>query len=462
MGQEAIYCNLCHIRIQQKDLLQGRALTLLDKTFCHQCKEKAFAEIRTGSGPGPGPQPNVGLEPTTDEPLAPPPGQRQPRPYVGRKRQNPLPLYVGGTVGFLAITALLILLISQAQHTPKPPAPTGNGNTSSFDPTSSDPDPTSDPAANAALKELEDFASSGAGPDEVLQKCDALANKLRGTRHERRWLEIRQRHEEKRQQSTNERELHKRLKQIEAAIAADPDYANFDQISEDIKLAYNFAGEKVPELQPDVKELERKYVDPYEEEAAKWSDGANGDWIRTLAQEGRYKDAIAKIETFPKKLRQSKVWKQLERQKKDYEKVLAQVARGEGTKTWREYARLGYRDTASKNFKTARENFQKSLSMLPADWRTAFTPEDKKTVLGIWYDLSCIEALDAKKAEGDAKEPLIKKSLEWLETAFKEGLFATACNCHGKWTEHIEKDDDFETIRADERFKKLVEKYAPK
>src|SRR5262245_12597966 len=132
MGSEIVYCHLCGGRIVEKDLLAGRALTLLDKTFCHLCKEKAFSQMRTEE-PGAMAQARVAapLPPPPRSPAAAPVRAAAPKvaplPRVTReprelppppKRRNPLPMYIGGTAGFLVVIAALIFLKIRKDNAP--------------------------------------------------------------------------------------------------------------------------------------------------------------------------------------------------------------------------------------------------------------------------------------------------------------------------------------------------------
>jgi len=470
MGSEIVYCHLCGTRILEKDLLAGRALTLLDKTFCHLCKEKAFSQMRTeepgleGGGP-----PTAKTSPLPPPPL--PAGapaaaaprvalQRPPReprePLAVRPRRNPLPLYIGGTVGFLAVTALLILLIQNAQK-PKDTADKGGPEAPKSD--SPTDHPATDAAADAAIKEIDDLVRAGASPDDLIRKCDALAEKLRGSKHETRWMDIRKRAETQRSQSASEQELRRLIESASQMIAADRDYTNYPAVSEKIRNASELARTKHPDLMPEVNELERKYVEPYEDEARKWSD-ERSDMLRQLEQERRYKDAMRVIDTFPEKYKHSKVWKQLKRQRDDYVAKVGDITKGGTGMSWIEYYRLGGRDSQGKNRASARANYKKALELIPPDWKTKFEAEDKKRVVFMLYDMGCFDAYDAKKAEKpEDKEKLVASALNWFDRSFRDGLFTTACPCHGKWDEHIPKDDDLEEIRSDPRFKDLLKKY---
>ncbi len=473
---QIVHCHLCGMQIQEKDLLAGRALTLLDRTFCHQCKEKAFSQMRSGDD-----QPT---EATLSAPLPPerssqtgtaPRGaavQQRPFPKVTSterpmrvvpvvRKKNVLPLYLGGTVGFLALTALLLILIKNAQNRQfqDKPGP-GPGPESSTVKTGAQPEKTDSPA-DLARKELDAYVKSGASSEDIVRKCDDLADRLRSSPHQAWWMDLRKTHEEKRSLSGAEKQVRGLIERAAQMIAGDPDYARFEEISKVLKEASDLARSKVPDLLPEIQELDRKYVDPYEAEAKKWAD-ERSDWLRTMADEKKWKDAIKMIDTFPQKYRGSKVWRQLKRSRDDYEGLLAASGRGDAAKKWSDWAREGHRDCDAKNFKKARENYDKALKALPSDWKSSFNLEEKKSVLAIWYNLACMDAVDAKKAEGDAKASLQKKALEGLEKSFREGLFQTACACHGKWQTHIEKDEDWDDLRADERFKKLVEQYTPK
>jgi hypothetical protein len=45
-AQAIIYCSTCGDQIHDKDLQSGKAVALLDKTFCDDCKEEVFAQLR--------------------------------------------------------------------------------------------------------------------------------------------------------------------------------------------------------------------------------------------------------------------------------------------------------------------------------------------------------------------------------------------------------------------------------
>src|SRR5688572_19974605 len=80
MGREIVYCSQCGVRILEKDLATGKAFTVLDKVFCVECRDQAFAQANV---PAPASRTSV-PRPVPVKGLPSKPGAGKPAPAAAR------------------------------------------------------------------------------------------------------------------------------------------------------------------------------------------------------------------------------------------------------------------------------------------------------------------------------------------------------------------------------------------
>lgn len=482
MGSEIVYCSLCGTRILEKDLISGRAFTLLDKTFCADCKAQAFAQMDGGDSGAARQAPARAVQPSAARRPAPAAARPAPRPApraydpapeedpgafeeeppqpvpvrAVRRRRNYAPIYVGAFVGFAGLVVALILLINTENRNRREKEREiikkheEEQRTGTHD--------TPDLKAARLLQDLQEAARQNPDPADMLRKIREAEIHLAGSSSDEEFRALRKRWEAKAVEKEASKQLEEILVRIRKMVQEDgATYTRYDQIKQELARARELAVQKTPERKPDVEALEREYVEPYEERARAWS-AEKAAYLSQLTTEGNDKAVVQIIDRFPQELRRSDVWKQLKRQKEDAEKRLAAKNTGQDARDWKYWIRLGHEDLRIRNYSRSKENYVKGLAMAPA--RESLTQDEKKSVAWCYFNVGCIHGIEAKTKEGEEQKKEVDQAFEWLTKACVADVFKFACNCHGKPTEHWEKDEDLEVLRKDPRYAKLIEKYA--
>jgi len=206
---------------------------------------------------------------------------------------------------------LAILLIAAPRAKPEPPAPTPS-------PLPAIPSVSREEAARQAFSTASKLASTPASPDDILRAVEAARPACRGTPWESQLDEIKVKALKQKEDSTAEEDLSRILREIKDTIAQDSDYAHYESVMTKARQARGLAARVAPNTVPEIQRTVAAYSERYEKMAEPFYAGiveeANG-----LTVERRYDDAIKKIETFPKPLRQSQAWKNLEGLKRQIE-----------------------------------------------------------------------------------------------------------------------------------------------
>jgi hypothetical protein len=176
-------------------------------------------------------------------------------------------------------------------------------------PESSNPD--------AAFKRLEALARNPAtSPGDLLREVDKALPSLKGTPHETRAREFRAAAAKDLETAQRNEELNPVLSKLQADSSADTTFARFVELQERFQKARALATRISPERVLEVQRLQTEYVNRYEKAAEPHVRDIQEE-AAGLAGEGRFNDALRKIETFPASLRHSGAWRGLERLRDD-------------------------------------------------------------------------------------------------------------------------------------------------
>jgi hypothetical protein len=311
MTEEISYCDSCRASILEKEFETGSAVTLLGKRYCSRCKGAAIKKVSLEEATEGKPSPK---RPSPGKPASRPPEPRS-HPHArkessSRRPPSKTPLILAAAAGgAVLLIAVLVLTLRPASKPPAPePAPLP----------SPPPAQSREQAARQAFSAVERLATGSTSPDAVLKAAEAARPACAGTPWEGRLEEIRAKALKRKEDSAGEQELARILQEIKEAIARDPEYAQYEAIMAKAQQARGLAARVAPTTVPEIQKTIAPYSEKYEKMAepfyAPIVEEANG-----LTQERRYEDALKKIETFPRNLRQSQAWKNLEGLKRQIE-----------------------------------------------------------------------------------------------------------------------------------------------
>ena len=398
--------------------------------------------------------------------------EEAPRPKAGRTRVAPaprpmpmrqkkasnLPIVVGGLIGFLATVALLVILLRKSDPGAGGGSSGGGGRTNGGGGNPSDPGAS---AATKAIEELEKLASSQASVDAILAKCTEIESVVRGTAHGERLAEIRRNAENERDRMGREKAFTEMFERAKSAAAGDKGrYERYQEIMDLFARAQEIAQRDVQTKVLEVNEARNSYSDPYEEEAMGFANEVTPR-AHQLATEKRFRDAVKVIDAqFPAKYKQSRAWKQIKAARDQYEIQARNQGTTPGSATdptdWKGYFRRAQQSQVSRDWRRARADYERGMRLLPTF--SNLGADERKSVAFAEYDLGCTFFLEAKSAAGDSKKAALDKAFEWVGKAVTDGLAGMACNCHGNFSTHLEKDEDLDGIRDDARYKDLQAK----
>jgi hypothetical protein len=345
MSAPAEICDSCGKTITDEELETGLAISVLGRSYCPGCKDQAVKDISIEDLAAPASRPKLPVKPAAPAPapkapvkpyaetikaepqkalkpaaLSQTPRRGQPpavRQASTRKGPNPAALAVAG-VGILA-AVFIVLLASRGGSK----GPTKNG----------DPPPETgpktgpvDPAAARLAKAEKAYTRvstlaqrAGSGLEEVLAAVEGARADCAGTPFEARLEEIRAQKAKEKEGGEAAKRLNPVIDELRAGVAADGTFSRFAELSDKFQKARELALAGAPDRIPEISQLRQDYVGRYEKRAEPFaSDIETG--AKILADERRYDDAIAKIETFPRELRLSAAWKSLEQLRQDIER----------------------------------------------------------------------------------------------------------------------------------------------
>ncbi len=323
MSEEIYYCDSCKASIMEGDFETGSAVTLLGKRYCARCKGAAIRKVSldevmagpaaAGKRPAPSaPAPPKPRPPTRAPEAKPaPPARRVPLPRRSPRRP---PILLAAAGGGALLLAILLALAFRGKPEPPPPS---KANTPAVPAPGTSPE-SREAAAEKACATAGRVSSSTSNPDEALKAIEAARPACRGTPWETKLDELKAKALKQKEDASAEQDLRRLLDEIKAMIAQDPAHAQYEAVMAKVQQARGLAARVAPTSVPEIQQMVSPYSERYEKMAephyAEIVEVANG-----LTRERRYDDAIKKIETFPKPLRQSQAWKNLEGLKRQIE-----------------------------------------------------------------------------------------------------------------------------------------------
>ncbi len=347
MSAPAEICDSCGKTITDDQLESGSAISVLGRSYCPDCKGQAVKDIslddlasppepppkippkpplKTALPPSstPRPAPAGGVEVIKlDAPKEPPP-QATPRAIVapragqrraaGRSTGSKVGLLIAGSAGALAVALILATRsggtgkqkpdpIPVAEKTPTPP-----------------PVPTREEKAEEAYRKAITISRrTESSVEEVLAAVDQAVPDCRGTKYEAELEKIRTGALRDRELTEAGRSLQPLLEDLRSAVASDTAFKRFAEIQDKFQKARELASRSASNRIGEINQLQQDYGGRYEKAADPHLKEIEFT-AQVLTDDRRYDEALAKIETFPRELRQSGAWKSLDTLKKDIER----------------------------------------------------------------------------------------------------------------------------------------------
>jgi hypothetical protein len=339
MSAPVLECSRCGSVIPEEALETGSAINLLGKSYCSGCKAKAVQDISLdelveGNSPPPKPAtkplpPEASPRPT---PKAAPPPAPTPRaspsprrPETARHRvaqlrkPSRLPI-VGGVLAALVAVGVAAFLM-RGGSTPEPPVkpPVGTPPEDPTTPKTSPADTRAEQARTAYTAAEIAARDSDAGFDEILAVIDKARPACKGTPHEAKLEELRNRVQKEKELVEATRLLNPLIEKLKAAVGADPGFARYAELVPEFERARELAARSSPQKLSEITVLQQDYFGRYEKAAEPYFVEIR-EYAEQVADEKRYDLALKKIETFPSHLRRSSSWRTLEKLKQDIER----------------------------------------------------------------------------------------------------------------------------------------------
>ncbi|HZE99640.1 MAG TPA: hypothetical protein VE981_21720 [Planctomycetota bacterium] len=338
MSSPVLPCDACGSPIQDADLETGRAVTLMGKRYCPDCKSEAISGVSLDDLSGtPGPAPVAAparrsppAVPTqTARPAAPAPAKSSgklphksavrraaaaPAPPAATSRM-PLILSAAGLVVILAVGG--VLLASRGTPAPEfgtktPVAPVTGPATN--------PPVNSEAQAREAYTRAEELAKrDGVSWDLVLAAADKARPICRGTLFEKKLEELRTRVLRERDLEASSRELSPLIDELKGAAATDPEFKRYSELQPKFQLAIETGARSGSPRVAEIRALQNDYNQRYEKLAEPYAADIR-EAALALADERRFDDAIRKIDTFPQQFRNSGTWTSLQKLRQDIER----------------------------------------------------------------------------------------------------------------------------------------------
>lgn len=395
MGKAIAYCTKCGAQVH--DAPDGA------ETLCRKC-----------SGPAPA------APASTRRAAAKPP------PPAAASDSRTL-LLVAGAVVVAGFIALIVVLSSGGAARPEPKRLEA-----------------ADPNLDLLLG-LERFAAASKDPTAVLQKCEELGERLRGTPHELRLRVVEEKAREAKGLQERDRKLEVFFASARGLREKDPDFRQRAEMIAMCDAAAKTAGGRRAE----VDRVRDAYDAAYEARAAEAAKAARDEAGR-LAGEGRFAEARTALDAFPEPLRASKAAAEIETLRADLDRRQA------ASRAWIEPFRAAGDRIGKSDYPGAKTIYLEALKTLPAT-----PPEDSWTLYctGL-YNLACVYSVESKPLKDAAKKAAGDAAFRHLEAALRAGYGRRSCSCHkGGGIEHISKDSDIDPIRADPRLAELLRKF---
>lgn len=350
MSAPAEICDSCGKTITDEQLESGSAIFVLGRGYCPDCKGEAVKDISLDdlSSP-PEPPPKAAPKPAVKSALPPastprpapakgvevirldvskePPPQATPRtvvaPRAGQRRAAARStgskkglLIAFGAAGAAALAVAILLATRGGGPGKQKPDPIPVAEK----PPTPPPVPTAEEKAEEAYRTAITVSRRAeSSVDEVLAAIDRAAPVCRGTKYEAELEKIRNGALRDREQTEAGRSLQPLLEELRSAVASDTGFRRFAEIQDKFQKARELASRSASNRIGEINQLQQDYGGRYEKAADPHLKEIEFT-AQVLADDRRYDEALAKIETFPRELRQSGAWKSLDILKKDIER----------------------------------------------------------------------------------------------------------------------------------------------
>src|SRR5689334_8650064 len=255
MGRPIVYCAICGKSLREEDFSKGKAHVVDNASYCTGCRivPEPLSKPAPAAKPTPTPPPVVPKPSGASSKALPSATPRRAHAPVADESSS-LGLVIGIAVVVIAIVVLAIVLMSGSGPSSAPPAlPTINA-----PPPPRAPDPVHPPApapvprpeddGQAAIRTLEAFASTSPDPQAVLDRCEELKPKLRGTPHLSRLEAVEARALEGRKVRDRERQLAQSLDNVKNLREFDKEFKKREEVESLLKAALDVAGTRKSEV----------------------------------------------------------------------------------------------------------------------------------------------------------------------------------------------------------------------
>jgi len=254
VGKEIVYCEICGTRILEREFEQGKAITLLNKHYCMNCKQDAVQNIAVEDFSTERLESEIPKHESTSRMRAPNLKERTPHrgssahlPHPGPRRPSKI-LWIAGALGLfvLALTAFLLLRSSPSS--------------------SPDPERIEMPKGEQSWKSLRaalERAEADRNYDAALAAIDRARPDLAGSRYEAEVSRLRGEYESKKK----ERKVLDLLREIDALRVGDPEFQKFSEVSARYEEAEAEARRSATGRIPDVVKAKQAYGERFEEAA---------------------------------------------------------------------------------------------------------------------------------------------------------------------------------------------------
>jgi len=349
MSAPAEICDSCGKTITDEQLESGSAIFVLGRSYCPGCKGQAVKDISLDDlAAPPEPPPKAAPKPPVKSALPPastprpapakgveviklgapkdPPPEATPRTVMalraGQRRTAARPtgskvgLLIAGVAGALAIALVLATRGGGAEKQKQKPDPIPVAEKTPTPP----PVPTLEEKAEEAYRRAITVSRRAeSSVEEILAAIDRAAPDCRGTKYEAELEKVRNGALRDREQTEAGRSLQPLLEELRSAVASDTGFRRFSEIQDKFQKARELASRSASNRIGEINQLQQDYGGRYEKAADPHLKEIEFT-AQVLTDDRRYDEALAKIETFPRELRQSGAWKSLDNLKKDIER----------------------------------------------------------------------------------------------------------------------------------------------
>jgi hypothetical protein len=250
MGRPIVYCGICGKSLKEDDFSKGRAHLVDNAPFCVTCRivPEPLAKPTPAAPPLAPPRPS-GVS-SKALPAATP---RRHQSQVVEAPSSSMGLVIGiGVVVLLIIIVAVVLLNTGGPSAPPPALPTNNAPPPRVaDPVRPTPPkpPGPEDDGQGAIQGLEAFATTSTHPQAILDRCEELRSKLRGTPYLPRLEAVEARALEARRVRDRDRQLTMSLENVQKLRDVDPKFERREEIESILNAAIGIAGPRKAEVE---------------------------------------------------------------------------------------------------------------------------------------------------------------------------------------------------------------------